>query len=217
MNHYDVTVTLEITDLDTGAAQTIVSNTIHPFFAVPATARVISVSYEGLSYNGPIPGGAWVDAADLRPGDHLLQADGGWAEVTSVEIRDRPLLAWNMSVATTDSYFVTAGLEGDAVWVHNCDDDVRRLPNDRLSQRPTKRGNAPKGDDGHPVELHHTDQSMDGPLQEMTRTEHRGGDNFRRNHTNTGETASNIDRRAAAQQRRNHWRNDWDSGRFDGL
>jgi hypothetical protein len=124
-NPYAVTVTLEIADPETGAAQTIVSNAIHPFFAVPAAARVTRASYEGLVYLGPIAGGAWVDAADLRPGDRLLQADGGWAEVTSVEIRARPLLAWNMSVAGTDSYFVTSGLAGDAVWVHNCPPGTR--------------------------------------------------------------------------------------------
>ena len=48
-NRYDVTVTLEITDLDTGAAQTILSNTIQPVFAVPATAGMTRVSDEGLS------------------------------------------------------------------------------------------------------------------------------------------------------------------------
>ncbi len=45
-----------------------------------------------------------------------------------------------------------------------------------------KKGRAPKGPDGHPVELHHKDRTMDGGLEPMTRTEHRLGENFKKNH-----------------------------------
>lgn len=90
--------------------------------------RLLPVGHEGLVYAGPTPGGAWIDAADLLPGDRLLQADGGWAEVVSIAVEDAPLLAWNMNVATTDSYFVTQGLEDDAVWVHNCKKDEPDTP-----------------------------------------------------------------------------------------
>ncbi len=59
--------------------------------------------------------------------------------------------------------------------------DGNKLPPDRISEPPSKRGNAPTGDDGHPVELHHSGQQPDSPLDETTRTDHRGGDNFKKN------------------------------------
>jgi hypothetical protein len=92
-----------------------------------------------------------------------------------------------------------------------------KLPDSRLQAPPRQRGNAPIGDDGHPVEVHHRDQSPEGPLDEMTRTDHRLGDNFSKNHDNTGQTPSLIDRRAFAQERQSYWEKEWDSGRFDFL
>ncbi len=118
-NHYDVTVTLTIADLETAATQEIVSNEIHPFFAVPSEARVIPASSEGHLYRGAIPGGAWIDAVGLRPGDLLLQDDGEWSEVVSVVATDAPLQAFNLSVAEFHTYFVAGELGEDAVWVHN--------------------------------------------------------------------------------------------------
>ncbi|MEQ9168890.1 MAG: RHS repeat-associated core domain-containing protein [Fulvivirga sp.] len=93
----------------------------------------------------------------------------------------------------------------------------KRLPNDRLKNSPNKRGNAPIGDDGYPVELHHRNQTMDSPIDEMTRADHRGGNNYKKNHSNTGQSGSNINRKTFSQQRRNHWENEWDSGRFNSI
>jgi hypothetical protein len=45
-----------------------------------------------------------------------------------------------------------------------------------------REGKPPIGTDGHPKELHHTDRTMGGSLQERTRTDHRLGENFRKNH-----------------------------------
>jgi hypothetical protein len=42
----------------------------------------------------------------LRPGYRLLNPDGGWAEVVSVEERAEPLDAWNLTVKHAHSYFV---------------------------------------------------------------------------------------------------------------
>ena len=44
------------------------------------------------------------------------------------------------------------------------------------------RGRAPMGADGKPVELHHVDRTPQGGLTPMTRTEHRLGDNYKKNH-----------------------------------
>ena len=45
-----------------------------------------------------------------------------------------------------------------------------------------KAGKAPLGPDGHPMEVHHTDGTPNGGLREMTRTEHRLGENYIKNH-----------------------------------
>jgi hypothetical protein len=57
-----------------------------------------------------------------------------------------------------------------------------------------ERGRAPIGVDGHPVEIHHKGQRPDSELVPMTRTEHRGGENFNKNHSNTGQAPSAIER-----------------------
>ena len=44
------------------------------------------------------------------------------------------------------------------------------------------RGRAPTGADGHSVELHHVDGTPQGGVKPMTRTEHRLGDNYKKNH-----------------------------------
>ena len=44
------------------------------------------------------------------------------------------------------------------------------------------RGKAPIGPDGHPMELHHVDRTPDGGLTPMSRTNHRLGENYKKNH-----------------------------------
>jgi hypothetical protein len=58
--------------------------------------------------------------------------------------------------------------------------------------------------------LHHVGQEHGGGLIEMTRTEHRGLENFTANHHNTGQTASLIDRWRAARERYKYWAEEWD-------
>jgi hypothetical protein len=79
---------------------------------------------------------------------------------------------------------------------------------------PKKRGNAARDKDGKPIELHHDGQKPDGRLDEMTQEEHRGKDNFKKNHHNTGQQPSEIDRNEFAKQRRKHWKDEWNSGRW---
>lgn len=74
---------------------------------------------------------------------------------------------------------------------------------------------SPIGEDGYPVELHHRGQQPNSPLDEMTRTDHRLGDNFKKNHPNTGQDPSQIDRKAWRKEQKDYWRNEWDNGRWD--
>lgn len=93
----------------------------------------------------------------------------------------------------------------------------KKIPNCDLCGPPNKRGNAPIGKDSHPVELHHRNQNPKGPLDEMTRTDHRLGDNFKKNYSNTGQEASKIDRSAWRNEQKDYWKNEWDSGRFNDM
>jgi len=45
-----------------------------------------------------------------------------------------------------------------------------------------QKGGAPIGPDGHPMELHHVDGTPDGGVTPMSRTDHRGGENYKDNH-----------------------------------
>jgi hypothetical protein len=92
----------------------------------------------------------------------------------------------------------------------------KKVSNADLQGPPGKRGQAPIGSDGHPVELHHRNQDPKGPLDEMTRSEHRLNGNFTKNHANTGQEPSKIDRKEFNQQRNNYWNREWDVGRFRG-
>lgn len=67
-------------------------------------------------------------------------------------------------------------------------------------------GKPPIGKDGHPMELHSPEQTHQDQSQEMTRTDHRLNGNFKKNHTNTGQQRSKVDRNQAARDRRAHWK-----------
>jgi hypothetical protein len=89
-----------------------------------------------------------------------------------------------------------------------------KIPNEELQSAPNKRGNAPIGEDGHPVELHHQGQQQDSPLVEMTRTDHRLNDNFDKNHANAGQKPSAIDRKKFDGARKSYWKKEWDNDRW---
>ncbi len=91
-----------------------------------------------------------------------------------------------------------------------------RLPPEQIKSPPTKPGSPPIGLDGHPVELHHRNQTdPNTPIDEKSRTDHRGGDNYKKNHSNTGQEPSNVDRTQHDKNRKAHWKKEHDSGRFD--
>lgn len=48
-------------------------------------------------------------------------------------------------------------------------------------------GRAPIGPDGNPMELHHRAGTSEGPLDPMSRSDHRGGENYRKNHPCLGD------------------------------
>jgi hypothetical protein len=89
-----------------------------------------------------------------------------------------------------------------------------RLPNDQLNS-PSRRGNAPISKiDNNPVEIHHEGQKPDGPFHEMTKTDHRRGENYKKNHPDYDQP-SKIDRKEFDKQKKEYWKNEWDDGRWD--
>ena len=124
-NTYAETVYISIADEETGAVQEIVSNRIHPFFVVRDEIPAPGNSSEGHVYSGPVANGHWVDAADLKPGDRLMQADGGWSRISGVRTVNDPLKAYNITVDRTHTYYI-GGTSPDAepIWVHNCNPEI---------------------------------------------------------------------------------------------
>ncbi|GLR58825.1 hemagglutinin repeat-containing protein [Rhizobium indigoferae] len=131
----------------TGRQQTIITTTNHPFFAVLSGGRAVPVALpEGQFYRGPIKDGAWIAAGDLRSGEKLLDADGSWSSVVDIRVEDKPLNAYNLTIADFHTYFVKqAGNDAqETVWVHNsCLPSVEKAVNsniDHAANRAVERG-----------------------------------------------------------------------------
>jgi hypothetical protein len=159
----------------------------------------------------------WVSAEDLK-GEDVLQGQQGLLRVVGNTRVPGVHRVYNMTVEGQHVYRVSSF----GALAHNtCPPDSsspgHKIPNSELKGPPPKRGNAPIGSDAHPVELHHRNQTPTSPLDEMTRTAHRGKGNFGKNHTNTGQEPSLIDRKAWKNQQREYWEQEWDSGRFDNF
>lgn len=93
----------------------------------------------------------------------------------------------------------------------------QRIDDSKIKQPPDKRGGAPKGEDGKPVEINHREQKKGNksPFDEMTREDHRGKGNYKKNHPNTGQEPSTVDRKEFRKLREQHWKGEWDRGRWD--
>jgi RHS repeat-associated protein len=90
---------------------------------------------------------------------------------------------------------------------------VKQISPDKIKSPPKRRGDAPIGIDGHPIEIHHVGQEPYGEAEEMTRTDHRLGPNYKTNHPN-GNEDSQIDRNEFNRWKKQYWEQQWDSGRW---
>jgi RHS repeat-associated protein len=70
--------------------------------------------------------------------------------------------------------------EREAFWKNEAKGNASKYSADDLAKM--EKGRAPTGNDGHPMELHHTNRTQTGGIQPMTRTEHRLGENYKINH-----------------------------------
>ena len=85
---------------------------------------------------------------------------------------------------------------------------VKRIDPRKISAPPAESGLAPYGDDGFPLELHHGKKG----IEEMTRTDHRLGKNFKKNHPG-GKGPNEVDRTAHGIYRKKHWEKRFPKGK----
>jgi hypothetical protein len=158
----------------------------------------------------------YVPLGKLEVGTVLHVQGGGEAILVSKTWRQGEFEVFDFEVEGLHNFYVRGeGSDAAGVLVHNS--TGKKIPNSELLAPPAKRGRAPTGGDGNPVELHHRGQAPDSPLDEMTRTDHRGKGNFKKNHENTGQEPSKIDRKAWKKEREDYWKGESDNGRFDDM
>ena len=63
------------------------------------------------------------------------------------------------------------------------------------------------------MEIDHVNQNPNGPFREMTRTDHRGKGNDKKNHPNKA-LPTKIDRKEFRKEVRGYWIKEWLDGRF---
>jgi hypothetical protein len=68
----------------------------------------------------------------------------------------------------------------EAYWRNEATTNRGKYSQDDLARM--RQGRAPIGPDGKPMELHHRDGTPRGPLDPMSRSDHRGGENYMKNH-----------------------------------
>jgi len=117
-NRYSEKVIIRSINENTNEHVSVVSNRIHPIFTLSREA-LSRVASEGHTYKGTQQNGEWVDAADLVVGDRLLNSDGSWSVVSSLEFVSEEFEAFNLTVQDFNTYFVGEQDKQSFYWVHN--------------------------------------------------------------------------------------------------
>ena len=154
----------------------------------------------------------WVAAADLRRGEHLLDADGNRIAVDAVLDLQRVTWVYNLTVEGLHTYYAGA----DPVLVHNDrpGDPACKLLAESLSPTakpsrvsgPWKVNDYKQGAHGHAprslgeTDIHHADQMPGSGVHEVPSRAHRGNRDIHRNPHNQGVTKEMRD-----EDRQLHW------------
>ena len=117
-NRYSEKVIIRSINDDTNEQVSVVSNRIHPIFT-QSREGLSRVASEGHTYKGTQQNGEWVDASDLLVGDRLLNSDGTWSVVSSIEVVSEEFEAFNLTVQDFNTYFVGEQDKQSFYWVHN--------------------------------------------------------------------------------------------------
>jgi len=70
--------------------------------------------------------------------------------------------------------------EREAFWKAEAENNPGNYNPENLARM--KAGRAPIGSDGHPMELHHIKRTQEGGTTPKSRTDHRLGENYKKNH-----------------------------------
>lgn len=169
----------------------------------------------------------WVNAGDLQVGDKILLSSGQTEAIDEIteELLKEPIKVYNFEVEDWHTYFVseknilvhntcskpvgnkggkkTVEVNGKRVTMDNNTFDPNLVDKQgRTNIQRMDQGLAPIGTDGKSVNIHHIDQTNNGPVMEITATKHQ--QNYSKLHANTGQTPSQINRKAF-----NNWRNEY--------
>ncbi|MDI3282851.1 HNH/ENDO VII family nuclease [Polyangium sp. 15x6] len=96
---------------------------------------------------------------------------GGGAKTTTVKTTTRP-------ASQIDRNAFKA--QREAFWKAEAKNNPGKYSPENLEKM--RNGRAPTGTDGKPMELHHVDRTPEGGVRPMSRTEHRLGENYKKNH-----------------------------------
>lgn len=162
----------------------------------------------------------------------------GTVEDISNEGLDEPVAVYNFRVEDFHTYFVgdsgvlvhnncngttsttqndtspnngkkTVEVNGKTVTMDNSTFDPNYVDSKgRSNLQRMEQGLAPIGTDGKSVHIHHVDQTNNGPVVEITATQHQQNYSFL--HSNTGQAPSKIDRNEFNSWRSSYWK--WRSG-----
>ena len=106
----------------------------------------------------------------------------------------------------------TVDVNGKTVTMNNSTFDPNFVDKQgRTNIQRMEQGLAPIGTDGKSVNIHHIDQTNNGPVMEITATEHQ--QNYSILHINIGQSPSQINRSAFNNWRRGYW--EWRSNNLD--
>ncbi len=157
-------------------------------------------------------GRGWVEAGEMEAGDWCKSEDGRWVMLSDRPDTGELEFVYNFTVEDYHTDYVGQPSWGFALWAHNADysqDKGKEKANSQIDRAKFKKereaywkseaeensaqyrpeelarmreGKPPISHDGYPMELHHKNRTPTGGLQPMTRTDHRLGDNYKRNH-----------------------------------
>jgi RHS repeat-associated protein len=88
-------------------------------------------------------------------------------------------------------------------------DDFNKVDRNLLNS-PNTHGNAPTfKSDGTPVEIHHEGQGAEGPFKEMHKSDHRLGENYKKNHPSGNKPLTKAERTQFKKDKTQYWKNEY--------
>ena len=178
-----------------------------------------------------VEGKDFVNASELEVGDKVVCYDTETDTTETKEVEevhnyetDEPVTVYNFEVHEYHTYHVgedgvlvhngcktpsssanTVEVNGKSVTMDNSTFDPGRVDKrGRTNVQRMEQGLAPIGTDGKSVNIHHIDQTNDGPVMEILASEHQR--NYKSLYSNIGQAPSKINRSEFNSWRRSYWK-----------